>query len=317
MRRRLAMFFTASAATLAFIGAGTASAAVEFGDNCAADEGTGPATLVTLAAPGSALPLTAPVGGVITKVKMQIAAPIPITFPQQVKVLRPAGGNAFTAVADTIIQVGAGSNQASVRMPVQAGDRLGLHGVPFSVGEMSTPGFEVYCKNQPGSRIGGAPGDVPVGSTATFSEGPEAQVPLAALIEPDVDNDGFGDETQDACPQSAAVQTACPVISLDASAQLGKKAVTVLVTASAEGLVGVKGVVKLGKGKKATLTAKAKTVVPGKLVPFKLKFSAKLRKRLTELEPSRKLTLKITASATNVAGQISTDKLKVKLKGQA
>jgi hypothetical protein len=140
---------------------------------------------------------------------------------------------------------------------------------------------------------------------------------MAAVIEADADNDGFGDETQDACPQSAAVQTACPLIALDVSTKVGKKAVVVLVTGSSEGPVSIKGVARLGKGKKVTLKAKPKTVVPGKLASFRLKFNAKLKKRLQELEPSQKLTLKITASATNVAGQVSIDKTKVKLKGQA
>jgi len=81
--------------------------------------------------------------------------------------------------------------------------------------------------------------------------------------------------------------------------------------------VSVKGIVNLGKDKKITLKAGAKTVPPGKLLRFKLKFNAKLKKRLRELPPSKKLTLKITASATNVAGQVSTDKIKAKLKGQA
>jgi hypothetical protein len=33
-----------------------------------------------------------------------------------------------------------------------------------------------------------------------------------ADIEPDADRDGFGDETQDACPINAATQGACPAV---------------------------------------------------------------------------------------------------------
>ena len=76
------------------------------------------------------------------------------------------------------------------------------------------------------------------------------------------------------------------------------------------------GTVNLGNGRKVTLEAGQKQVSSGTLVRFKLKFNAKLKKRLNELAPSKKLTLKVTASATNVAGQISTDLAKVKLKGQ-
>ena len=89
----------------------------------------------------------------------------------------------------------------------------------------------------------------------------DARVPLAAVLEPDADNDGFGDETQDACPQSTAFQTLCPLITLDGSTKVGRKAVTVVIAASSEGSVSVKGVAQLGKGKKVTLKAKAKAVI--------------------------------------------------------
>ena len=76
------------------------------------------------------------------------------------------------------------------------------------------------------------------------------------------------------------------------------------------------GWVKLGKGKQAKLSAPAKTLTPGPIARFKLKFPAKLKNRLKELEPKQSLQLKIAAQATNVAGTVSADNLKVKLKGQ-
>jgi hypothetical protein len=90
----------------------------------------------------------------------------------------------------------------------------------------------------------------------------------------------------------------------------------VLVATSTDAPVGVSGTVKLGKGAKANLSAKPKPVPAGKLVRFTLRFPAGLKDRLKELKPKRKLTLKLTASATNVAGLVSTDKTKTKLKGQ-
>jgi hypothetical protein len=35
-------------------------------------------------------------------------------------------------------------------------------------------------------------------------------VDISAVVEPDVDHDGFGDVSQDACPESALAQAACP-----------------------------------------------------------------------------------------------------------
>ncbi len=306
----------AAAILVALTVAPTAGAATEFGDSCTGDSvAPGPYTLVTLSSPAAGLPLSAPVSGVITKVKVNRTVPIPVAVPQQVKVLRPAGGDSFTVVNQTTVQAGFGQTVADARMSVQAGDKLANHGPAFVYEGKPAEGFTFYCEEVPGA-LGGVPGDVGVGSTTNFPQVTESRVPLAAVIEPDADQDGYGDETQDACPFSAVTQGPCPPIVLDASTLTGRKAVTVYIATDTEGSVSVKGVVKLGKGKKATLKAGPKAVYPGKIASFKLKFNGNLTKRLQELEPSKKLTLKVTASATNIASVVSTDQAKVKLKGQ-
>jgi len=300
---------------LAAIGlASPAAAAVQFGSNCTGIEGEPGFTVLDLAhSSGEPLPVTAPIGGVITQGKTtyeEVVPPRPISVTLQV--YRPAGANQFTLVGQApSTPVSPGANAFATRVPVQAGDHLG-----FSV-QSSGEAVGLFCRTfDSGDLVAYTEDPPPLGGSATFGTADEFRAPLAAVIEPDADNDGYGDESQDGCPQSAAFQTACPLVVLDSSAKAGKKAVTVSIAASTEGSVAVKGVARLGKGKKATLKAKAKTVFPGKLASFKLNFSAKLIKRLKELEPSKKLTLKVTASATNVAGQVSKDKLKVKLKGQ-
>ena len=295
------------AALLTLAMAPTAGAATEIGDNCTANEAQDGVGLFEISAPGNPLPTAAPTNGVITKWKVNVV-PTPTQIPTALKVVRVTGGGVFV-VAEATVTVTGGVNSFDARIAIQAGDRLGIYG-------SSEIGTLLCLTGGESAHIAGfVPGGV--GTTNLWEEGDAPiRVPISAIVEPDADNDGFGDETQDGCPQSAAVQAICPLISLDASAKAGRNAVTVLVAGSAEGLVGVKGVVKLGKGKKATLTAKAKTVVPGKVASFKLKFSSKLKKKLQELGPSQKLTLKVTASATNVAGQVSTDLLRVKLKGQ-
>lgn len=315
MKKAFASISTA-ALLLALTFAPTAGAATEFGDTCTGDDtAPGPYTLVTLSAPAAGIPLAAPINGVITKLKVRIDIPFPFAVPQLVKVLRPAGGDSYTVVNQQLVQVGNGETVVDARMPVQVGDKLGNHGPPFTYEGTGLPGYSLYCEEVAGS-LGAAPGDIGVGSTANFPSATEGRVPLAAVIEPDADNDGYGDETQDKCPISAAVQAPCPPIVLDASSLAGKKGVTVYIATDTEGSVSVNGVVKLGKGKKATLKAGPKAVYPGKIASFRLKFNGKLTKRLQELEPSKKLTLKVTASATNIANVISSDQAKVKLKGQ-
>lgn len=314
MKRRTAVATTAALVLLSIFASSSASAATEFGSNCMGIEGEPGFTVLDLTHSSTEpLPASAPVSGVITRGKTTYEEVVPPRhLSVTLQVYRPAGANQLTLVGQAPpAPVSPGANTFATRVPVQAGDHLGFsvlsdgEAVGLFCRTFDTADVVAYFEDPP-----------PLGGTSPFGTADEFRAPLAAVIEPDADNDGFGDETQDGCPQSAAVQTPCPPISLDASAKAGKKAVTVSIAASSEGSVAVKGVVKLGKGKKATLKAKPKTVFAGKAATFRLKFNAKLKKRLQELEPSKELTLKVTASATNVAGLVTTDMAKVKLKGQ-
>jgi hypothetical protein len=324
MKKRVSLVLAAVLALSAFVSVAQASAATEFGSGCTATEGeSGPTSFISVShGPGSPLPVAAPVSGVITEWKTSIAvgeAPPEVAeflgplYRQKLLVVQPIGSGAYTMVGESIggtMNLN-GTSSFPARIPVQAGDLLGLGGT----------GITLLCENTGStadqSAIGlGAP---PVGSKLlTLENVSELQVPVIAKIEPDVDGDGYGDETQDKCPQSAAYQTACPVVTISSKPFVaGKKAVTLYVSTSLSAPVGVTGTVNLGKGKKATLTAAAQTVAPGSLTPFKLTLSKQVTKALAETSTKKSLTLSITASATNVTGAPSTSTSSVKLKGQA
>jgi hypothetical protein len=208
----------------------------------------------------------------------------------------------------------------TTRISVDGGERIGLYAKDTSGPEAFTWGCAVPTGSGNADRdiwgaltapvIGGPP------APATFGQFLSQRVPVEATLEADADNDGFGDETQDACPQSAATQAACPIVKLSASTTTTNRAVTVLLTGTSPANVTVNGKVSLGKGKKAKLKGGTKAVAPGTFTKFKLKFPAKLIKRLQELPPSKKLTLKVTSSAPNVAAAPTKKTIKVKLKGQ-
>lgn len=314
MRKRLAAIVLGAMATLACLGPTSASAATEFGDPCGATGGVMEYTFVQLSKnPASPPALTAPSSGVITSWKVTVTLPLGgKTYPSKLDVFRSAGAaKTFTLVGQSSqVIVGQGTNSFPTRIPVQAGDRLG-----FAGGQ----NVEWYCETGDPLDVLGylEKGDVPLGGTQTFpQESAGLQEAVSAVIEPDADNDGFGDETQDACPQSATTQAACPVVTLSVSAAAKKKLVTLLVTGPVAANVTVTGVVSLGKGKKAKLKGGTKAVTPGAFTKFKLKFTSALIKRLEELPPSKKLTLKVTTSAPNVVGAPTTKVIKVKLKGQ-
>jgi hypothetical protein len=313
MRLKLVPVAAVAALAISLLGAASASAATEFGDNCIGDESIeAPITLFEISASGNPLPTAAPVAGVITKWKVNLV-PVPVVIPVNLKVLRQTGPNTVQVVGDASGSITGGANSFATRIPVLAGDRLGF----FSPSEYGP----IICDEEPGgSVLGGFEGSGGgVGSSVTFVTIPasEARLPLAAVIEPDADNDGFGDETQDACPQSATTQAACPPVTLSTGKQVRKGSVTILVTSSTAAPVTVKGVAKLGKGKKAKLNGGTQTLAPGALGKFTLFFTKGLKKKLKELPPKRSVNLNVTITGTSVSGAVTTNTLKVKLRGQA
>ena len=312
MRKRYGIAIAGLLAAMSLAAAPAASASTEFGDNCAANDSIEvPVTLFEIAGAGNPLPTAAPSAGVITQWKVNVI-PVPVSIPQTLKVLRPnTAAKTVQVIGEASGTAGGGSNAFNTRIPVQAGDRLGL----FDGGTFGA----LLCELPGTSFLGAFEGGPGVGTTVPFVEFPaEARIPVSAVIEPDADGDGYGDETQDKCPQLASAQTECPVVTLDLSSAIKKKgSVTVLLTASSEAPVKVTGTAKLGKGQKAKLSGKTQTVKPGKITRFTLKFPKKLKEKLGDLSRKQSLQLKVTASATDLVGRVTKDSLKTRLKGQA
>jgi hypothetical protein len=315
MRLKLVPAAVAAAMALLLLFNTAALASVRMGDDCTAAGGAVSFSATQLAVASSPLPQTAPAGGVITSWGYNASVPeleSGLGYTMKLKVLRPTSDpNTFSVVGESAREAARdGSRSFPTRIPVQAGDRLGTGGG-------NTSAVLLYCESpNPSDSLGIAEGDPGIGSSATFTPTANLRLALWASIEPDVDNDGFGDETQDACPQSAAWQTPCPPVTLSTTTAVKKGSVTVIVTSSTAAPVTVKGVAKLGKGKKAKLDGGTQSLVPGTLGKFELFFTKGLKNKLKEMSPSKKLTLKVTVSGTSVTGVVTTNTLKVKLKGQ-
>lgn len=329
MRRRLGTAVAGMALALALLAAPGASAATEVGNTCTVDIGRENATELQLSkAAGSTTPIAVPAAGVVTSWKVTIPKTDAVVV-QKMRVFRPTGGaNEFTTVAETPYEVlPPGTNVVPTRISVQAGDRIGAYG-PFGTVTCLTPNLDDV--------MGTYTGDALVGSTHTFAASTGEQVAVSAAVEPDADGDGYGDETQDQCPEKTALQTPCPTIALDAFPIVLKRSVLVLVSASSSSAVHVFGQVgwkakprggaksskaKPGGGPATTgliagLTGGTQTVTPGKVANFNVKLPKSVKRRLGQIPPSKSLKAQLTASTTDLAGRVSTSVLKVKLPGQ-
>jgi hypothetical protein len=322
MRKPMTLLLCLAAAiAVGAFAASAASAATTLGNTCVGNRAEKPQTLVQLAKTSTANPLVAPEAGVITKWGVSVI-PYPGGISETLKVLHPVPGkNTFTVVAESTSQpIVGGANTFDTRLPIQAGDRIGV----------SASTLTIFCTQESGSTptdvMGFVEGDQGVNSTAAYTEAPGAQAAVTATIEKDVDGDGFGDETQDKCPQNAAVQIPCPVLNLDAISQPpGKSAVRIVVTSGSDSSITVSASAKItSKTKKAKASAQAnlapvtQLVTPGKLAIYTINFTKRLKDALAALPRKKTLALAVAVAGKTIDGAASSEKkLTVKLKGQA
>ncbi|MDX6610654.1 MAG: hypothetical protein QOF85_2579 [Solirubrobacterales bacterium] len=328
MRSLRAVGLVGTVLAIALSGGPAATAATEVGDECVGNTAEGPYSLIPEArASASALPLATPTGGVVTSWKVNSARPEPV--PERMAAFRPTGtAGTFQVLGESSDEnVNQGLNVFSTRIPVKAGDRFG----PVAV-TVDSPLFCATGNN--GDQTWSFNGSVGTGSTHTFAAGVQVRVPMLAVIEPDKDGDGYGDETQDKCPQSAAYQGECPTITLDAFPIVLKRSVLVLVSASSASSVQVFGQVswklkpkgsarssKASPGGKLTgltvgLAGGTQTVTPGEIGRFNVKLPKSVRRRLGRIPPSQSLKAQLTASTIDLAGRVASKVLTVKLPGQ-
>ena len=147
---------------------------------------------------------TVPGAGVVTSVSHFA----PATGAGQIRAVFMAPG---ATAADRVVQsytdlftvaVGA-TNTFPVRVPVTAGTTLALD---LTASGMACGRFDTL------PNVMGIAGLDPT-TTKDFhsaSTAPGVVVNISAVWEPDVDGDGYGDVSQDACPQSKVTQAACP-----------------------------------------------------------------------------------------------------------
>jgi hypothetical protein len=283
--------------------AAPASAATTFGSGCEANNSSTTATVVLAAGAGGSA-VASPVSGVVTRAAFNVPSSAPEAFPSKVKVVQPTGGAGFSVVAQSdVLPVPNRPATFPVRLPIAAGQLIGLSGT----GNYGT----LICTGSAGAKVYVAPGDVAPGGTAAWSEATDIAIPLSVTVEPDVDGDGFGDETQDLCPQSKAFQTPCPVLRLDSVATAKGKKVGVLVTASADTTASVSGAVKVGK-KRLVLNGGSQAVTPGSLTSFVLKLPAAAKKVLAD---GKSLKVTVTTISTDALGKVITDTTTAKVTG--
>jgi hypothetical protein len=211
MKRHLIAAVTVAALTV--VAAAPASASITLGalPGTAATVGSACDDFLVWQAAETGPGLTVPAGSwIITSASVQDIASGAAGRSSKLKVLRPAPDRtSLDVVGEGTIPMGttgAVATASGLRIGAHTGDILGLAGTAGAAGPCYYQGsFTDFL------HAIGPGGDAAVGShvTNTYPDSPAGyRVDLKATLEPDADGDGFGDETQDACPGDATLHQA-------------------------------------------------------------------------------------------------------------
>jgi hypothetical protein len=162
-----------------------------------------PCTIANLQLPGEQV--TAPFDGVVVRWRVEAVSGDTGT-PVRLRVVRDAGGSAFTAVGTsatrTIPMTGLETFSFATRLPIAAGEQVALDVEPPST-ELLLVATAATVDGLLG-RWQPELGSVPQPPTSSMGE-----ATFNADVEPDTDGDGFGDESQDDCPGEAGSSNGC------------------------------------------------------------------------------------------------------------
>ena len=180
-------------------GPSSAGAATQLGETFAPSPSCGDGPTTRLQLTSLQAKYAAPFAGVITSWSFQAGGSPPTL---RLKIAHRDGSAPIIIVGESGVEVPSANqlNTFETRIRVTAGDFLGV--TTISGGDCLRPAATPYT-------VGTLSGDQPFGSASLAYVKSSEQLDLAATLEPDADNDGFGDETQDCAPNDASRHDDC------------------------------------------------------------------------------------------------------------
>lgn len=318
---------TGAFAAYLLIVAGAVASPAEIGSSCAADGSRPDSTWVGKSVSG---PPDQPfvTYGVITRWRVQVGPGLgPLV--QQLVTFHGVAEQEKRKVGESAVEtVTAGVNEFPTRIPIREYEQIGLHG----------PSETLFCSGQEGSTADVVDGAWPLGEVRQTQVEIGFATPVTVAIEPDADEDGYGDETQDGCPASPLYVGECPLpVTLAVKRRVRKRSILLKVRASGEATVDAYGQVgwnfkpkrkRVHRRKRSGHASKRrgprlivgldggkKDVAPGAVTRFTIRLPKPVLLRLSRLNRRESVRAKLTLRATNPAGIAKNTRLRVKLRG--
>jgi hypothetical protein len=190
--------------------ASTVGSSLAFNGLGAAQPGCSPLCTFIPTAVSGANPVTSPIDGVIVRWSANAADGMGLTSTVRLRVIDSPVPNQWVGVRSGPTQhTTAGFVTATFDLnpglPIAAGDYIGVDTV-----RDNGSGTGSVLRTQPGSSVVIFTTPLPDGG-APQMDAPDAgfEAYVQAIVEPDADRDGFGDESQDQCPTAVGPQS-CP-----------------------------------------------------------------------------------------------------------
>jgi hypothetical protein len=277
---------------------------------------------------------SAPSNGVITAWSHQAGA---ATGRQLgLRIFRLVSGTTYTLTGSSGVQILTASslNSFPTRIPVKAGEKLGLYvGNPAGVFPDLGGGASCAFSGAVGDLIheGAANPEPPVGTDTSLlvSYTGIYRLNVTAKIEPDADGDGYGDETQDACPASASSYGSCPTPDDKGKDKTPPRAtvarkrnsvkdnhVSVRVTSDETGTATTTGTISVPNASKVYRLKRVTTALRRNVATkLELRIPKKARKPIARaLKKRRKLRARLTIVVADAAGNTTTIRSSVSLR---
>jgi hypothetical protein len=239
--------------------------------------------------------------GVVTTYSMTASSSLVTT---RLLVLQPGAGTNYTLLQEDAARAqtmpGVVNTQTGIHLPIAAGQTIGL----FVPDQPANNGWCLTGTSSSQDSFRQFAGEPPLNSSSMWTASQTTvRMNLAATVEPDCDNDGLGDETQDG--DLSPCNNAFTVAGVTRNKKKGTATVKVNVPGPGQ-LIGSGNGAKVSAA--GATTSKAVTAGTAKLL---IKAKGKKKRKLNE---TGKVKLSVAVTYTPTAGKPNTQSIKVKLK---
>jgi hypothetical protein len=299
--------------------------AVEFGNRCVGNDTEAGWTLIGFenGEDGAALPSNAgphelwgAPNAVITHWRVQVGPGI-ASLSQQLLAFDATSESEDRVVGESAVAtLHEGTNEFATRIPIHEYDHIGLRG----------PTETLFCDKAEENYAGLVEGDFPTGESRRYEVLTNTGVPAIAIVEPDVDGDGYGDETQDKCPWRPLFHDPCPKVEFSLRTQaIRRGAALASVHINATATVRASAEIMIPRSKK-TLSPRVVPIDLGSQLvtadtpaTLRVPLPKVALRRLAKMRHREKLKVEITATASEapeLEGEARTRELTVRIPGR-